>query len=90
MSDSDASVSGLPGLPDSRIEKQLRREVGKRFDANATVGMTVNQIRQAAEQALKQKEGFFVTSEWKAESKRIISEETVGCFSCPYPPFERG
>lgn len=80
MSDSDSELSEAVSVPpaDSTLEKQIRAEVRKRFKAGTEVSMTINQIRQAAEESLGLDSGFYAGhSKWKAESKRIVHDEMV-------------
>jgi hypothetical protein len=67
-----------PAPSDLALEKQLRSEVKKRFKDGTQAEMTLNQIRQAAEQNIGLETGFYAGhSKWKAESKRIVHDELV-------------
>ncbi len=78
MSDSELSDAGGRLPPGSKLEKQLRTEVVKRFENGTEESMTVNEIRKAAENALGLEEGFYAAhSQWKLQSKTIIHDEKV-------------
>lgn len=67
-----------PAPSDLAHEKHLRSEVSKRFKDGTQGEMTLNQIRQAAENKLGLDKGFYVGDvKWKAESKRIVLDEMV-------------
>ena len=63
---------------DSTLENQLRLEVRKRFKDGTQATVTINQIRQVAEESLQLKPGWYAGHPaWKARSKRAIHEEVV-------------
>ena len=67
-----------PAPSDSTLENQLRLEVSKRFRDGTQATVTINQIRQVAEESLGLKPGWYAGHPaWKARSKRAIHEEVV-------------
>jgi len=76
MSGSDLSDAPSGKIPsDTTLESSLRREVVINFKSGE---LTVNMIRKLSEQDLGLDGGFYINHPyWKAESKRIIKDESV-------------
>ena len=73
---SDSSLSD--NAPDDTVlEKELRQVVAHIYRNGKTDELTVNGVRNTAQDNLGLREGFFKGAGWKERSKAIIEEEAV-------------
>ena len=74
MSESSLSDNG----PDDTIlEQELRQVVGRIFKSGNLEELTVNGVRNAAQDSLGLRKGFFKEADWKERSKTVIENEVV-------------
>ena len=79
MSESSLSDTG----PDANIlEQELRQVVVRIFESGNLEELTVNGVRNAAQDSLGLRKGFFRAADWKDKSKAIIENEVVTIVLC--------
>ena len=79
MSESSLSDTG----PDANIlEQELRQVVVRIFESGNLEELTVNGVRNAAQDSLGLRKGFFKEADWKDKSKAIIESEVVTILLC--------